>query len=214
MGLNGNVYALIEEDSNKANILISQIITKIFPQERRNVFNIINIYPDTDLEYIKATLYNVTFGEKVLVIFRHIDLYKRELRDFIFENLSNIRKHNHILFYIEKDLNSFTQQASSDKLLTYILKQVKRGSTYNRKPLSNLVRYIKSNNTSLALNELDKILRETEPRQENRILGYLWKSLPEERFFEYFLEADRLIKEKGIDFKLALVLLVIKLCQS
>lgn len=221
----GKISLLCGSSFVNSHIVLEKLFKKRLGEESRYL-NTTVLYPDKEntVAHIQNVLYTAGFSSLKIVVFKQIHLFPSSVRDFIFDNLDTIREMNHLVFCIDKDETEILRDKKlrNDRLISYLIKKntISRKKGVANSSLNNLSRAILKKDLNLALYIVESIFSDTKEDKQmltTKILGFLIKQLQDyisynDDIARLFLETDRLIKEKGMEPRLSLELLISKLC--
>lgn len=176
---------------------------------------------DKDLQQI----FSFSFEKERIVIFKDAYNLPISVKDFLFKNLKKITSVNYIILEIEKDYYSLRKEKKivSDSFFNFIFEKacVFKISSYSRSvSLNDFSKSIRKHDYSFAIYILEKLFQAGAKDKELglQILGiivgeisYLRNHPRREKSFYYLWEADRAIKEKGLNSRFAIEVLLSKL---
>lgn len=183
---------------------------------------------EVSVQTLKESVLNSSFGKTRIIIFKNFQDLAPDCRCFLFDNLRKILIRSSLIFETDRDLYHLQREKrfATDKLFSLILKGAARFRTAPLKKKVSLEDFLSSlnkNDLAASLYVLESLL---EGSQRNKlgpqILGILVKKfsllssgggdiLYKDRCFQYLWEADRAMKEKGLDARLVIGTLLVKL---
>lgn len=202
---------------------INSIKKRLF-KDKGSSLDIFTFYgKEVELKDLGDKLLTTSFGQRRMVIFRNFHQLKAPARKFIFKNINKILLANYVIFDSDKEYYQLQRDKRfmSDSLFTLAIKQaaIYRVSSVKRElTIQDLM-------SSLRKNDLDSSLYISESLFRfgsnihilgPQIIGILvrqcsdFSSRRREACLEYLWEADRALKEKGIDSRLVINCLLVK----
>jgi|TARA_B100000315_G_scaffold248574_1_gene278606 hypothetical protein len=201
-------------------------IKKRILQDKSATFSVLTLYPkEIDSEDLADKLFTTSFTKKKVVIFKNFQDLPSAARKFIFDNLKKILINNYVIFETEKDSYQLqkNKKITVDSLFSFILKNAasfRVASSRQEASMEDFISGIRKNDLSYALYVLESLFKKG---TTDRILGpqiigilvkkfsYLKDPAKKEKYFKYLWQADRAIKEKGLDTRLVIETLLVKL---
>ena len=182
---------------------------------------------ETELINLQEKLLTTSFGKNKIIIFKDFLGLNIAIRNFIFANLEKILAVNYIIFETDKDCYQLqrNKRINSDKLFNLILTKsslIKVTSLKPKASINDFMDSLRRKDLSSSLYILESLF---EGGSKDKLLGvqvigilvrnssYLKGSLKKNKSFKYLWEADRAIKEKGVDVRLAIGALLVKLAE-
>lgn len=220
------VFLVIGDDFFQRRRLIGNI-KKTILQNKKDSLNIINIYTkETDLKTVQEKVLNFSFNQEKIVVFKDAYRLSPAIKDFLLDNFKKIISANYLILEIEEEYSRFRQdkKITSDRFFQFLFKEAVGLKTSAPPPEASswddFRRRIRQKDLEGCLYFLEKLFRGGENSKELAplILGVLGREISfcrdpqdKENGFCYLWQADRQIKEKGIEARLAIEILLIKL---
>ncbi|UCD15890.1 MAG: hypothetical protein JSV34_02250 [Candidatus Omnitrophota bacterium] len=197
-------------------------------QQKSTQLNILTFYgKEIDIRLLEEHAFTFSFDREKIVIIKDAYNLSREIREFLLQNYKKIVSTNYIILEIERDYFQLRRDKKivNDKFFSFIFRQAvsfKAVSRQRQVSLEDFKRSIRKKDLSSSLYFLEKLFERGNTREMGPlILGILVREtaysnnfFDKEKKFSHLWEADRAIKEKGIDTKLAIELLLAKLFSS
>jgi DNA polymerase III delta subunit len=180
---------------------------------------------ETELVSLQEKLLTASFGKNKVIIFKDFLGLNIAIRNFIFVNLEKVLSVNYIIFETDKDYYQLqrNKKITSDKLFNLILTKsslIKVTSLKRKVSMNDFIDALRRKDLSSSLYILESLF---ESGSKDKMFGvqvigilvrnssYLKDSFKKDKSFKYLWEADRAIKEKGVDVRLAIQTLLVKL---
>lgn len=231
VGSSPRIFLVTGIDFNQRQLLIENIKNKVF-KKPATPLNILTFYSkEIDIKDLQEKILTFSFDKEKIIIIKNAESLTKEAKEFLFNNLKKILSHNYIILETDKDYLQLQRdkKISSDIFFGFILKNAEIPFK-DRKPSASyeisfegFKRSTRKNNAAEALYILEKLFESKASDREKEILGlqilgvlvgecsYLKNPLLREKSFNYLWETDRLIKEKGLEPRFALEILLTKL---
>ena len=225
--LKQRVFSIIGTDSFGRQQAVRNIHTRILKDKPRSL-NTHNIYGnEIELKVLQETLATVSFDSEKLVVFKDALKISAKIREYLHKNLKSILADNYLVFEMEKDYPQLIKEKRviGDKLWSTVLKDgmvLKLASSKREVTIEDFKYALRKNNLSGTIYALEKLLGEKSAGKERElapfILGVLTAEISyrkdfhqKEQAFQHLWQADRQMKEKGLDARMVLEKLVIRL---
>jgi hypothetical protein len=190
--------------------------------------NLITLYPrELDLVSLQEKIAVFSFNREKLLIFKDFLTIPVQLKDYIFSHITDIISHNFLVFETARDYGELTKDkaAGKDKLTEFLLKNafcVKISGVSEYIPsLDGFKSALRKRDLSTVLYVLEKLLLGSKSAASSlapQILGiltaefsYLKDYNKKQKSLHYLWQADRAIKEKGLDPRFIMEVVLIKL---
>jgi hypothetical protein len=178
-----------------------------------------------DINELKRKLFTFSFNKDKIIIFKEADALPSNIKDFLFKNIREIISSNFLILEIEREYQSFSRDRKfvSDSFFSFVFKKAKlfkMSSPRLTASLEDFKRSLRRGNLVSSLYIVEKLFKENAKEKElaMQILGILIREFcnlsnpyEKKRCLNYLREGDRLLKDKGVDSRLAVELLLIKL---
>lgn len=223
------VFLVIGDDFFQRRRLIENI-KKTILQNKKDPLNIINIYTkETDFKTVQEKVLNFSFNQEKIVVFKDAYRLSPSVKDFLLKNFEKIISANYLILEIEAEYSLFRQdrKITSDRFFQFLFKEAVGLKTSAPAPetssWNDFSRGMRQKDLEGCLYFLEKLFRAEGNGKELAplILGVLGREIsfcrdPQEKETGFFhlWQTDRQIKEKGIEAKLAIEILLIKLLTS
>lgn len=201
-------------------------IKKRILRDRPASLNVLTLYAKSlDLKTLSCRLLNTSFDKEKIIIFKGFHDFSSEARKVIVANLKKIIPGNYLIFETDKDYHELrkNKRFMSDKLFNFILSRAAGFQAAQKRRPASLVDFadsVKRKDLKKALYILEELFESgvNSKTLGPQILGflvnrcsYLPASGRKEICFDYLWEADRAIKEKGLNGRLVIETLLAKL---
>ena len=201
-------------------------IKKRLLQGKTSEFSILTLYSkEVNPSGLAEQLFTVSFTDKKVIVFKNFQALPSAALKLIFGKLTKILINNYLIFETEKDYYQLKKDKkfSNDSLFSFILGKsasFKVSSLRKKLSIDDFINSIRKNDLSHSLYVLENLFEGT---SKDKILGpqiigmlvkkfsYIRDPFKKIRYFKYLWEADRLIKEKGLDSRLVIETLLVKL---
>jgi len=179
---------------------------------------------EIDLKSFGEKLLTVSFGQRKLVVFRNFHQLVLPVRNFFLKNIKKILEVNYLVFESDKEYYQLQKDKKflSDELFSFIMKQASIFRVSAAKKEVSIQDFI----NSLRRNDLKSCLYIAESLFQNagkadilgpQIIGILVQKCAgltgrqRKEHFQYLWQADRGIKEKGLEPRLVINTLLAKM---
>lgn len=167
---------------------------------------------------LSGKLFTTSFEEAKIIVFKNFQDLPAVVRNFLFENLKKILASNYLIFETDKDYYQFqkNKKFTTDKFFNFVFKKaalLRTASIKEKNSIEDFMGSIRKNDLAASVYILEKLFKGD---SKDKILGpqiigilvqkfsFLKNSAEKERCFKYLWEADRAIKEKGLDPRLVI----------
>ena len=225
--LKQRVFSVIGVDSFGRQQAVRNIRTRILKDKPRSL-NTHTIYGgEVELKALQETLATVSFDSEKMVVFKDALKISAKVREYLYKNLKIILTNNYLIFEMEKNYPQLIKEKRvvGDKLWATILKDgvvLKLASPKKEITIEDFKYALRRNDLSASIYALEKLLGEKSSGKERElapfILGVLTAEISyrkdlnqKERAFHHLWQADRQMKEKGLDARMVLEKLVTRL---
>ena len=219
------VFLVSGADFSQRKLAIGNIKKRIL-QNSSAQLNTLTLYSEEiEIKSLQENLFQSSFGEAKLIIFKDCFELGSSVREFLFNNLKKILTANYIIFETDKNLYYLEKNKKllSDKFFGLLLKKAasfRVASSKKKLSLDDFMNSIRRNDLASSLYVLENLFA---TGAKEKVLGpqiigilvrkfsYLKNPAEKDRYFEYLWEADRAIKEKGLSARLVIETLLVKL---
>ncbi|MCF7907940.1 MAG: hypothetical protein K9L86_03590 [Candidatus Omnitrophica bacterium] len=179
---------------------------------------------EVELKGLNDKLLTASFGQRRMIIFRNFHQLASPVRKFIFKNIKRILLANYVVFDSDKEYYQLQRDKRfmSDSLFTLAIKQA---AVYKVSPVKkdfsfqDLMSSLRKNDLNSSLYIIESLFRSGSNAHMlgPQIIGVLvhkcsgFSNPRREICLEYLWEADRALKEKGVDSRLAIETLLVKI---
>jgi len=176
-------------------------------------------------EQVEEALLTASFTDARIVLFKDFTALNAAIRTFLFSHYRQLLQGLYLIFETDKDFYQLQRDRlmTSDSFFNLIMKQaslIRVGSSARPVCLQDFIMSVKRHDLSASLYTLERLC-ETDAKAKilgPQIMGILIshfaynKNVPSaSKQFAYLWQTDRALKEKGIDSRLALETLLVKL---
>ncbi|MBU1121505.1 MAG: hypothetical protein ABIH71_04285 [Candidatus Omnitrophota bacterium] len=203
-------------------------IKKRLRQQIPSQLSIFTFYgKEIDIKTFKDKILTFSFDREKIIIIKDAYNLAKEVRVFLFENYRRIVSSSYVILEIEKDYFQLQRdkKISSDAFFSLLFKEAaifKVASRIKEVSLEDFKRSARNKDLNSSFYFLERLFEKSNPREIGplilgvlvREVSYSKNTFDKETKFSYLWEADRAIKEKGIDTKLTIELLLAKLFSS
>jgi len=218
------LFLILGGDFNQRQLALSNIKKRLLKQQSLPIDFFTFYAKEIELKTFSEKLLTVSFGQKKVVMFRNFDQLASPVRKFFFKNIKKILKSNYLIFDSDKEYYQLQKDKKflSDELFSFIIKQATTFRVNSARKYLSIQDFI----SSLRKNDLKSCLYVVESLfsaggkadvlgpQIIGILVYRSAGLngrQRKEYFQYLWEADRELKEKGLDPRLVINTLLVKI---
>ena len=210
-------------------LAIKQIKEKILSKKKFSSLNSSILYSkELKPDDIKKLLLNFSFDTYRLVIFKNAFFLPTAVKKYLLQNLDKITSHNYLVFEMERGFSQLQRDKkfSSDGLFSLLTKKAtiyKIKSEEGDTSMDDFRQSIRRNNLASSLYAVEKLFN-ARPKDRGlgpQILGILTYHLSYSRSpfrkkegLRNIWDADRALKEKGLDARLVIETLLVKLLKG
>ena len=181
---------------------------------------------ETNVRDLGEKLFTVSFKKEKIIVFKNSRDLSAAVRNFLFENLNKILAANYLIFETDEDYYQFqkNKKLTADKLFSIVLKKAalfRVASIKEKSSMEDFIGSIRRNDLAASVYILEKLFKGGSKNKAlgPQIIGILVQKFSasggknpteKDRYFRYLWEADRAIKEKGLDPRLVIETLLAK----
>ena len=190
---------------------------------------------ETNIRDLGEKFFTTSFQKNKIIVFKNSRDLPVAVRDFIFQNLQKILEANYLIFETDEDYYQFQKDKKliADKLFNIVLKKAALFRVVSIKEKSSMESFmgsIRRNDLAASVYILEKLFKggSKDKGLGPQIIGILIRKFStqgfsmggsasgkknfaeKDRYFKYLWEADRAIKEKGLDPRLVIETLLAK----
>jgi len=204
-------------------------ITKRILKDQSSAFNFTILYSkELDSKSLQEKLFTTSFGKNKIILFRNFFDLAPSLRDTLFTKIKKIISANYLIF--ETDKEYYQLKFSSDNLFKLVIQKsaIFRVSSNKREvTIKDFMNNIDRNDLQSSLYVLESLFQGGGKDRiiAQQIIGILVKKFSisgskkllekeyckQQKNFRYLWEADRAIKDKGLDARLVVEVLLAKI---
>jgi len=169
-------------------------------------------------------LFTTSFGKERIAVFKNSQDLPSAARKFLFDNLTRILSNNYLIFETDKDYYQLQKDKrfTNDEFFVSVLKRAalfRVVSTKERATIEDFIASLRKDDLVTSVYILEKLFA---GGFKDKILGpqiigilvrkfsFLKNPTEKDRYFKYLWEADRAIKEKGLDPRLVIESLLVR----
>ena len=177
---------------------------------------------------LQEKLFMASFDKIKIIIFKDFNELTADVRKIMFDNLENILANTYMIFETDKDYYTLRKEKkiTSDNLFNLIIQKsclFKVVSSEKEVTMIDFMNSTRKNDLDSSLYILERMLKDG---ANDRLLGpqiigvlvrkfsYLRDPVKKDKCFKYLFEADRAIKQKGLDARLVIEVLLVKLFEN
>lgn len=218
------VFLIVGTDFSQRQRVIENIKKRILKEKASSFNNLIVYSKEANAKDLGEKLFTTSFGKNKIIIFKNVDDLPLEIRKFLFTNLDRILSNNYLIFETDKDYYQFQKNKKfvNDDFFVSVLKKAtlsKVASIKGQVTIEDFMASLRKNNLSESVYITEKLFA---GGSKDRILGpqiigilvskisFLKDPAKKDKYFKYLWEADRAIKEKGLDSRLVIESLLTK----
>ncbi len=167
---------------------------------------------------LSEKLFTASFKKTKIIVFKNFQDLSVPARNFLFENLNKILASNYLIFETDRDYYEFQKNKKflTDKFFNCVLKKAalfRTASVKEKNSIEDFMGSIRKNDLAASVYILEKLFKSG---SKDKVLGpqvigilvqkfsFLKDSAEKDRCFKYLWEADRAIKEKGLNSRLVI----------
>ena len=185
---------------------------------------------EVNIRDLGEKLFTLSFEKRKIIVFKNSRDLSAAVRNFLFENLNKILTANYLIFEADEDYYHFqkNKKFAADKLFSVVLKKAalfRVVSTKEKNSIEDFMGSIRRNDLAASVYILEKLFKggSKDKALGPQIIGILVQKFSvqgfvsggknpaeKDKYFRYLWEADRAIKEKGLDPRLVIETLLAK----
>lgn len=225
------IFLVTGKDFDQRQLLIETIKNRILNKLAASL-NVLTFYgKEIDIKTFQERISTFSFDKEKIIIIKGIEGLSRELKETLLKNFKKILTHNYVILETEKEYMQLERdkKISSDSFFVFVLKYAaipfkhKKSFVPYDATFEGFRQSARKADAAGTLYILEKLFESKTSDKEKEILGlqilgvlvgecsYLKNPLIKEKSFNYLWETDRLIKERGIEPRFALEILLTKL---
>lgn len=205
---------------------VESIKKKILKEKAGSLHTVIFYSKEIDIKLLQERIATFSFSGDKIIIFKDAYNLAKNVKDYLENNLEAAAKNNYLVFEIEEDYSKFKKDKKiiSDSFFSTLFK---KASVYNisssepkKVSVEDFKWSVRKGELSSSIYILEKIFEQQHQGRElgPQLLGIIISELSVLRHpfykrenFAYLWAADREIKEKGMDTRLVIQRLLVKL---
>ncbi|MFA5272083.1 MAG: hypothetical protein WC412_07095 [Candidatus Omnitrophota bacterium] len=223
--LRDSIFLICGQDYAQRRLIIENIKKKIL-QKTTGQFNTLTFYAkEIEIKDLQEKILLIPFDQKKILIFKDTENIPKAIKEFLLNNITKILSNNYILFETEKGYFTNDRRVAQDKFLNFVFSNstvFKVGKYVSVPSFSDFIASIRSGDLSTALYVLAKLFEVKSSDSERKVLGlqlfgvlvsevsYLKDRDLRRKCLKHLLKTDRMIKEKGMEPRLAIELFLSK----
>jgi DNA polymerase III delta subunit len=223
--LKDRIFLICGQDYPQRRLIIENIKKRIL-QKATGQFNTLTFYAkEIDIKDLQEKILLIPFDQKKILIFKDAENIPKAIKEFLLNDITKILSNNYILFETEKTYFTNDRRIAQDKFLNFVFSNstlFKVGKYVSGPSFSDFIISIRSGDLSTALYVLAKLFEVKASDSERKVLGlqlfgvlvsevsYLKDNDLRRKYLKHLLKTDRLIKEKGMEPRLAIELFLSK----
>jgi len=219
------IFCVIGEAYSDRQKILKKIKAEVF-QGKSTPLNTTILYPRyLDLQKLREVLLHFSFEGRKLIIFKDAAMLSSQCKAFLYKELDRINVPGYLVFEIERNPSEFMRdkEVAKTPLFQYILTHgiiVKSQSFKGNATFFQLLSAIRKYQVAKALYILEELFLEfkNDRMLSMHIMGALVRHVSSlsnvhqrEKYLAHIWYVDRLIKEKGIEPKLALEIAIMEM---
>jgi len=224
--LRKRVFIVIGLDFASRKLAIDSLKKRLIPQ-KSSCLNLQVYYGrDIDFDKVRSLFLSFSFEKERIVVFKESSFLNKEVKDFLYNNVKDIIRNNYLIFEFEKDYFFFKRdkQLVNDRLFKHIFKYaslIKIASFRGGTSIKKLMDTIGNNRLQDALYVLESVFDNAGKNKGfigMQILGaitrnfsYIHNPIERKRYFNLIWDTERMLKNRKIEDKAALQILITKL---
>ncbi len=200
-------------------------IKKRILKGKESSLNVLTFYgKEVNPKDLGEKLFTTSFGGGKIAVFKNSQDLPSAARKFLFGNLKRVLSNSYLIFETDKDYYQFQRDKrfTNDEFFVSVLKRAalfRVVSTREKATIEDFITSLKRNDLAVSVYILEKLFA---GGSKDKILGpqiigilvrklsFLKNPTEKERYFKYLWKADRAIKEKGMDPRLVIESLLVR----
>jgi len=219
------VFIVIGLDFTSRKLAVDNLKKRLIPQYSCLNFQ---VYYSRDVDFgnLRRSFSSFSFEKERIVVFKESEFLSKEIKDFLYDSMKDIIKSNYLIFELEKNYFFLKKekQFMRDKFFSYLLKNaclIKITSFTGSTSISKLMDMIRNNKLQDALYALESVFDNAGKNKDfigMQILGaitrgfaYVRNPTEKARCFNLIWDTERILKNRKIEDRAALQILITKL---
>jgi hypothetical protein len=217
MDVKAKVFLFAGDKADRRDSALDDLKKKIFPSGKGCSIFTYHCY-DLNLNTLQEEIFTFSFDREKLSIFKGIEELDKEARNFLKDNLEKIAAVSHLIFESDYDVNGL--RAGKNDFFDLLLREatlINLSSGVHSLTVEDFMLCLRKNDLSGALYTVNRLFDE-EGDLSSLIIGilngraaYIENKAEKARVLDLLWHADRGIKEKSADSRLAVETLLIKI---
>ena len=219
--LKEKIFFICGQDFEQRRLITENIKKTILPVAPGSLLTLIFYAKEIDIKDLQEKISLISFDKNKILIFKDAESIPKAIKDFLLNNITKILSNNYILFETEKDYFVNDRRIAQDKFLSFIFSNslvFKAGKQAYQISFGDFINSVRSGDLSQALYILARLFETRTTDSEKKALGlqlfgvlvsevsYLKDSGLRRKYLNYLLKTDRMIKEKGMEPRIAIEL--------
>ncbi|MFA6282161.1 MAG: hypothetical protein WCY05_06655 [Candidatus Omnitrophota bacterium] len=219
--LKEKIFFICGQDFEQRRLITENIKKTILPVVPGSLLTLIFYAKEIDIKDLQEKISLISFDKNKILIFKDAESIPKAIKDFLLNNITKILSNNYILFETEKDYFVNDRRIAQDKFLSFIFSNslvFKAGKQAYQISFGDFINSVRSGDLSQALYILARLFETRTTDSEKKALGlqlfgvlvsevsYLKDSGLRRKYLNYLLKTDRMIKEKGMEPRIAIEL--------
>ena len=225
VGIRDRFFLVSGTDFSQRKRAIDNIKKRILKDKSASLNTLTFYCKEIDLNDLSQKLFTISFDKIKIVVFKNFETLTSKVKEFIFQNYKKILMGNYLIFETEKDIYQLkkNKRIVSDKFFNLIFQQATSFKVFSSRPkatINDLTYSLRRSDLNSSLYILESLFNDG--ANENmlgpliigmlvRKFSYINDPVKKDKCFNYLWEADRRIKEKGLNARLIVEALLVKL---
>ena len=223
--LKNRIFLICGQDFANRRLIIENIKKAILQKAPGSLNTLIFYAKEIDIKDLQEKILLISFDKNKILIFKDVENIPKAIKDFLLNNITKILSNNYVLFETEKDYFANDRRIAQDKFLNFVFSNstvFKAGKQAYQVSFGDFINSVRSGDLSQALYVLARLFEARVNDSEKKALGlqlfgvlvsevsYLKDRDQRRKYLRYLLKTDRMIKEKGMEPRLAIELFLSK----
>lgn len=224
MNVRERLFLILGGDFNQRQLALSGIKKRLLKQESLPIDFFTFYAKEIDLKTFSEKLLTVSFGQRKVVIFRNFHQLTSPVRKLFLKNIKKILETNYMIFDSDKEYYQLQKDKKflSDELFSFIIKRaaIFRVSAARKEfSIQDFMSSLRKNDYKSCLYVVESLFAAGAKADilGPQIIGILvhrstgLNGHQRKKHLQYLWEADRNLKEKGLDPRLVISTLLVKI---